>query len=126
MDDQQRVMDDVWMQINLSAADPERWRLRSVIEIHCSTCDKPIAQAMDTTLGLAVVYRSFKGTTTLPAPVTGRHYESQEMSKLIVRMLQDGPFICFCDCIRTVLEEDDFTDPIGQGLRRIVRRRTDT
>lgn len=126
MDDQQRVMDDVWMQIKLLAADPERWRLRRVLEIHCSTCDKPIAQVMNTTPGLAIVYRSFKGTTTRPAPVTGKHYETQAMSKLIVRMLHDGPFICFCGCTRTVLEERDFADPIGKGLRRIVRRRTDT
>ena len=126
MDDRRRVMDDVWVQIDLMAADPKSWRLWRVFEMYCGSCDKPIAQVMNTTHGLAVVYRSFKGTTTRPAPVTGKHYESQAMSKLIARMLYDGPFICFCGCTRTVLEGGDFTDPIGKGQRRIIRRRTDT
>ena len=124
--DDRRVNDEVCAQIGAMAADPKSWRLWRVFEMYCGTCNKPIVQVMNTTHGLAVVYRSFEGTTTRAAPVAGKHYETQAMSKLIVRMLHDGPFICFCDCTHTVLKEGDFADPIGKGLRRIVRRRTKT
>jgi hypothetical protein len=121
-----QVIDDVYKQLELMAANPRSWQRFLVFEMYCGSCNEPIAQVMRTTHGLVVVYRSFKGTTARPAPVTGRRYESQAMAKPIARMLHDGPFVCFCDCTHTVLEEGDFTDPIGRGKCRIIRRRTDT
>jgi hypothetical protein len=126
VEDRRQVIDDVYKQLDLMAANPKSWHRFRVLEMYCGSCDEPIAQVMRTTHGLAVVYRSFRGTTARPASVTGRRYESQAMSKPIARMLHDGPFVCFCACTRTVLEERDFTDPISKGQARIIRRRSAT
>jgi hypothetical protein len=85
-----------------------------------------IAEVMRTAHGPVVVYRSHKGVTVGPAPITGEPYEYQSMSKPGLRMITDGPFICFCKCSRTILEEADFTAPIEKGRRRVVWRHTAT
>jgi hypothetical protein len=124
--DDRQVNDEVLAQLGAMAADPKSWRRFRVFEIYCGACNKLMAEVMRTSHGLVVVYRSFQGVTAAAAPIVGKFYESQAMSKRAWRMLHNGPFICFCDCTRAVLEEGDFTDPIGKGQRRIIRRRTST
>lgn len=125
MDDHQ-VMDEVWAQINAIAADKKSWRRWRILEICCGACGEPIAEVIRTAHGPVVVYRSYKGATVGPAPITGEPYESQSMSKPGLRMLTDGPFICFCKCSRTILEEADFTASIEKRRRRVVWRHTPT
>ena len=122
------IIDEVWEQINAMASDPRSWRRFRILEIYCRTCDEPIAEVMRTNAGSVVVYRTFKGATFGPVPMTGKPHESQAMAKKSLRMLADGggPFICFCKCSRTILEVADLTGPIKKGQRRVVSRRSST
>ena len=77
------MVNDVWAQLAEMAEDPENWRHFRVLETYCGRCNKLIAEVMRTDHGLVVVYRSFQGVTAAAAPITGRRYESQAMSKRI-------------------------------------------
>jgi hypothetical protein len=85
--DERQVIDEVWAQLGAMAADPKSWRRFRVLEMYCGTCDELIAEVMRTSHGLVVVYRSFMGATTAAAPITGKPYELQSMSKRVCRML---------------------------------------
>jgi hypothetical protein len=120
-----REIDEVWAQLNAMAADKQSWRRYRVLEICCRNCGELIAEVMESAHGPVVVYRSFKGVTA-GAAATGK-YASQSMSKHALRMLTGGgPFICFCGCSRTILNEADLTAPIEKGQRRVVWRHTVT
>lgn len=90
--DERQVIDEVWAQIGVMAADPKSWRRFRVLETYCGTCDELIPGVMRISHGLVVVYRSFMGVTTSAAPITGKPYQSQSMSKRVCRMLHNGPF----------------------------------
>jgi hypothetical protein len=122
-----REIDEVWAQLNAMAADKQSWRRYRILEICCRNCGEPIAEVMKSANGPVVVYRSFKGVTAGTVAITGKSYESQSMSKYAVRVLAGGgPFICFCGCSRTVLNEADLSGPVEAGQRRVIWRHTAT